>query len=57
MLHVSSYSTTESLFGAFHEVVSATTVYVDVDTARNNIHTLCINHICAYYCEVAIGYC
>ena len=56
MLHMCSYSATESLFGTLHEVISSTAMHVYVNTARHYIHTFCINYFCAYNCEVAIGY-
>ena len=53
---MSSYSTTESLFGALHEIITAATMHVDVNTSRYDIHTLGINHFGTHYGEVAVGH-
>ena len=44
----------ESFFCSFHEVATATTMDVDFNTAGNNIHTLCVNNLCANYCKVTV---
>ena len=54
MLHVGIDSHTESLFGAFHEVASATAVNMHVHTTGNHGATFGINYFCPLDVEVDV---
>ena len=46
----------EKLYKPYSEYPAATTVHVDLNSSRHNIHSSGINNFCTYYSKVAIGY-
>ena len=56
MLHVSLDSCTERIFRSFHEVTSTSTMYMDLDSSRHDIHSFCINKCRTDDSQVTIGY-
>ena len=56
MLHVSIDSHTESLFGAFHEVASATAMHVHLNAARHYMATFRVYNFGSLDMQVAVGH-
>ena len=54
MLAVSHHGSAESFFGAFHEVVAATTVAVELNAARHYMHAQSVDSSIGAWLNVAV---